>query len=574
MPRTSHIPRREGLLLAALLVLGFGFRAWDLENAGVDHFDEGVYVFSALGLSDPSQPHRLYPRQVRFSPPVFFGLVALASSVLGLAPDRAAILLNVVLGTLTIASVWWIGRAWFGAPAGVAAAALLSFNEFHVALSRTALTDVAFALAFLWALAAIAAALQRQSTVLAVLAGLAVGLAWNTKYHGWFALIIAAGGWLCLTWRSRESTAARVRALRLWAIMAAVAAASFLPWALFIHSQPGGYADLAAYQRTLLSPYWFRNLWQQAQMQLFMEGPLSRASIPLALLFTLLLGGRRSHSTSTFGLLLLLFSAAALALGGSGATALLVLLVLPMLVRKPATTSWLLLSWLVFWVVVTPLYHPYARLVLPATLAMCLAAGAWLARLVEGREVRTAGASWQPALAAVGALAVLGVAAAMPDPSNPWRPSRSLPEVASRMQDLIPPGSRVLAIGEPSLAFYLHLGNRPAFDRVDNVGGLDSLRIPLYIVTGVYAKRAPRLREKLERLRDQLAPLGTFSMSPKDVRLLDDFTPPNASRFRARPDRTYDLTLFHFSPKARPALVPEEVRGQGVGPRRGLSGQG
>jgi len=110
----GSITRTELVVLLILVVLGFVFRAWQISGIELDHFDEGVYVFSALGLADPSQPHRLYPDQIRFSPPVYFTLVAFFYSAFHSPVDLTAIMTNVVLGTLTIVAIWWIARSWFG----------------------------------------------------------------------------------------------------------------------------------------------------------------------------------------------------------------------------------------------------------------------------------------------------------------------------------------------------------------------------------------------------------------------------------------------------------------------------
>ena len=134
---------------------------------------------------------------------MFFSLVGLAYYVFGGPSDIAAILINTILGTLTVGLVWWVGRSWFGPQTGIAAAALLAFSEYHIGLSRTALTDVAFGFFFLLALACVVVAFQRQSIGLSIVAGLMVGLAWNTKYHGWFALLIAGAALLPFAWYCR-----------------------------------------------------------------------------------------------------------------------------------------------------------------------------------------------------------------------------------------------------------------------------------------------------------------------------------------------------------------------------------
>src|SRR5687767_2766421 len=125
----------------ALAACALGLRAWGFGETGLGQFDEGVYAFTGLGLSDPSQPQRMFPEQQKFSPPVYVFLVALSYLVRG-ASDHSAILVNVIVGTLSVLGIWWVTRRWFGAAAAMGAAAFTALSEVHVILSRTALTDV------------------------------------------------------------------------------------------------------------------------------------------------------------------------------------------------------------------------------------------------------------------------------------------------------------------------------------------------------------------------------------------------------------------------------------------------
>jgi hypothetical protein len=106
----------------------------------------------------------------------------------------------------------------------------------------------------------------------------------------------------------------------------------------------------------------------------------------------------------------------------------------------------------------------------------------------------------------------------------------------------------VAVVGEPALAFYLHLSGRPALPPVENPEQLNNLREPVYLVTGAYASRAPATREALKDLGPRLTPLARYPLSPNDVRLLDDFHPPQARLFRASPDDSYEVTLSRLSP--------------------------
>ncbi|MGH7507582.1 MAG: ArnT family glycosyltransferase, partial [Longimicrobiales bacterium] len=178
----------ELAVLALVVLAAFIARFWAFGATGMSHFDEGVYAISATGLAQP--PHHLFPNQIHFSPPFYFTTVGIALRLFGGATDHVAVMVNILLGTATVAAVWWIGRTWFGARAGIIAAALLALSQFHILLSRVVLTDAAFSFWFILALAAITLAVDRRDYRLAVLAGAVVGMAWNTKYHGWFALLI------------------------------------------------------------------------------------------------------------------------------------------------------------------------------------------------------------------------------------------------------------------------------------------------------------------------------------------------------------------------------------------------
>jgi 4-amino-4-deoxy-L-arabinose transferase-like glycosyltransferase len=412
---------------------------------------------------------------------------------------------------------------------------------------------VTFAFFFIIALAAVVHALGRRSIAAAILTGLAVGLAWLTKYHGWFVLVIAAMALLLFAWRRRLNRISIMRLLFLWAIIALVAAMCYLPWALYIQSQPGGYTALAKYQRTMLDPHWFRNLWQQIRMQFFFEGALSRSSVLLAFLCVLLVSPGSSLPKHRFLLVLGLLLVSALLIGASGTAVLLTLLAVPALLRKPVSfQGCVILAWLALWFLSAPLYHPYARLILPFMIAAYLTGGYWMSAALEKSEQNLRSPAWHYLAVPAALLVVIAVSVFLPHASNPWRNSRSVANTARAMEKFVPPGSRVIVIGEPALAYYLHLAGRPAFettnDTVARLVALEKLGAPVYLVAGVYSNRAPPLKKGLEKLQNRLTLIKTFPMEPKDLRVLDDFAPRDARLFRQNPDRTYDLCLYRYSP--------------------------
>jgi hypothetical protein len=136
------------------------------------------------------------------------------------------------------------------------------------------------------------------------------------------------------------------------------------------------------------------------------------------------------------------------------------------------------------------------------------------------------------------------------EPSTPWRPADGMRRAARAIAEQLPAGERVVVIGEPSLQFYLYTLGRPSFERVRNVDKLAETREPVYVVTGVYARRAPAIRQGLERLRPRLQRMATYAVFPKDLRVLDDFSAAKARAWLLEPDSTYVLTLFRLLPDA------------------------
>jgi dolichyl-phosphate-mannose-protein mannosyltransferase len=559
-PARARPSRMETLLILGLTALAAWLRLRGLDTAGIGQYDEGVYAFTGLGLGDASQPHRVWPGQERFAPPVYFSLVAIARLLSGLPSDVAAILVNVVLGTLTVPLVWWITRRWLSAGAAMPAAALVALSEFHILMSRTALTDVTFTFVFLIALAAMAWALAGADRDAAlgrgIVAGLAVGLAWNTKYHGWFALVIAAAAIVATRMFGGTPMHVTRRMVRIWVASAITAGLTFVPWGIYIVTSHGSVNAWSTNYARMITINVFATIWRHAGEQLYLDGALTRASVLVALVLAAIWSDRRSgEGAGRRALYALGIAASAFFLGGTATTLLLAVIAVPTILRRPATLpGWFLIGWIGLWIAAAPLYRPYFRLLLPFTVAGAMAAGAALAALATAgpavrRTLRT-GERLRAALPAIaaGVLAVAVWAGVRPRSraSDPWRPSRGMADAATRIAAALPPSAPVVVVAEPPLAFYLHTQGHAAFGDLTNFDQLDSLPDPSYIVTGVYTRRAPIIAEAIRTRADRLELLGRFPLDPTDVRLLDDFTPADARRYRARPDSTYDLLLYRL----------------------------
>jgi 4-amino-4-deoxy-L-arabinose transferase-like glycosyltransferase len=535
----------QWVVLGAIVAIALGARLWAFSTTGIGHFDEGVYVISALGIAE--SPHDLFPNQINFSPPFYFTTVGIFSWLSGADPERVAILVNIIIGAATVAATWWLGHLWFGARAAAIAALLLALNQFHILMSRVALTDAAFSFWFVLALGTIVLAVDRSDYRIAVLAGLCTGLAWNTKYHGWFALLITGVALAPTLWRARAHRGYR-RPLGIWLTAAVVAGIIYAPWAAYMRhaSGSGGYGNIISYYATMLDIDWVGNLWRQMGQQAFLEGVITRAA-PLAALAAGLIvdrryaGGLRRFAAIAGGLAVL-----SLLAGEAGVGALLALAALPALLREfNAYRSRVMLCWVGLWIVAAPVYHPYARLILPFTIASFLLAGFVLDRLL-GRDGAAPKDGVRAPMLALGGAALVALLAAnlRSDTGNPWFPSRDIPLAADAIAQ-IADGSPVYVIGEPQLNYHLRRRGIDSPPRTE-FAMLDTVSTRAYLVTGVYTNRAPALRQGVDALGTRLTRVGQLPFVPNDLRILDGFDPQEARDYRASPDSTFTLTIWEM----------------------------
>ena len=538
-----RITLTEWAAVTIVVVAALVARLWAFGESGIGHFDEGVYVISALGVAQ--EPHDLFPNQIVFSPPFYFTVVGAAIWLFGGAADQVAVMVNVVIGTATVAAIWWVGRSWFGPRAGVFAAALLALSGSHILLSRVVLTDAAFSLWFLLSIGAIVLAVDRRDFRLAVLAGIATGLAWNTKYHGWFALLITGVALVPTLWSERQSGGWR-KPLAVWGVVSAVALLLYLPWGTYMRGYSGGYGGIVTYYAAMLRVDWLGNVARQIGQQMFMEGMFSRAAPLAALGIGWLVDTRSGAARHRFALLAAGLGIGGLLIGQAGVAAMLSIAAIPMLWRQfQAYRSRVLICWMGLWVVAAPIYHPYSRLILPFTIAMFLVSGWVIDRAIGHTFVRGRAPA---ALALAGAVLVAMLSAALrSDPGNPWHPSRDVAQAAETIAARTNKDETIFVVGEPPLVHYLRVAGRTGPSRT-NMADLDTLTTPAYLVTGVYTQRAPNLRQRVEKLGDRLTPIAVLPFTPNDLRLLDDLRPRQARAFRQARDSTFDMTLYRIEP--------------------------
>jgi dolichyl-phosphate-mannose-protein mannosyltransferase len=375
--------RRELLVVLALTAIGGLLRLWSFGRLGLSHFDEGIYAASGLWIFSRHGILDLDPSTIAYAPPGFPFLVGLSYFVLG-AGDLPAILVSIVAGTLTIPAIAWLAHRTFGGGAGGVAAAFAALSGAHIAFSRMALTDVSFLLAWVLALIQAQRFLERPGAVRAFLLGVAVGAAQLFKYNGWLAgasVVLSAAAWPAFhprEWRSRQTAATLA-----WGLVAAlVAALVYWPWFAFVQSN-GGYGALLAHQRGYLGGL---STWpgylavQLAQARALSGGAVWLAAAGLAAAAAILIIGfdKADRGRTSEGIVLVTLVVASLRATPDLAWWVplfwLPIVLLARIIGLSKSVVLLYTGWLTL-TLLTPFYHPYARLWLPLHAFECVFLG-------------------------------------------------------------------------------------------------------------------------------------------------------------------------------------------------------
>jgi len=470
--------RPEALAVAGLTLIGAILRVWPPGRLGLTHFDEGIYALAASWIFDPKGIASIDPTLIPYAPPGFPILVGLAYGILGRS-DTAAIAASQVAGLLTIPVVAWLARRTFGPGSGFAAATFATFSGPHIAFSRMALTDASFLLSWLIAVGLGMRFLERPGAIRAVTLGFGVGLTQQFKYNGWLAGAIMIGAAILgILSRPEERRSARIAQVFGWGILGAgMAALVVLPWYRFVEGN-SGYSALLRHQRNYLGG--IRDWWPRFRIQ---------CDQSIALLPGLRVGGfglilaclapwiarspawdevsrRLPRSRMVFLAILIGVSSFALI----GAPFWLGLMLAPWVLTLPDPAVRIVGVWWLVLTVLTPFYHPYARLWLPLHAVNWLLLGCLIARFPSGvitlimtvkssAEERWRG--WIKILSAAAAFSLGGFisvqsmreARPQPDwlgPSDSLRRSTAL--LGSRIPDEVA-GLRLLV--RPSVTYYL-----------------------------------------------------------------------------------------------------------------------
>jgi 4-amino-4-deoxy-L-arabinose transferase-like glycosyltransferase len=563
-PRLDSGLIREILCVIALALVGFVIRIWSFGRLGLIHFDEGIYALAGLWVFSPGGLQGLDPTVIAYAPPGFPILVGLSYLGLGMA-DFSAILVSIVLGTLTIPAVGWVARRTFGAGAGAAAAAFAALSGPHIAFSRMALTDASFLLCWVLAIGQGQRFLERPKLRRAVLLGVTVGITQLLKYNGGISgVLVALGAALWLLLHPHEGPSKTTVATWGWGFCAAVIASSvYWPWFQFVESH-GGYAKLWAHHQSYLGGIstWPGHLSVQlAEARALSGGPVWMAGTGFVAAVAMV------TSAGDLGIerrLLLRVLAGAI--------------VLALLCLIPHLGWWLGLYWIgmilvvrlrfltksvvlvvVGWVclsVLTPFYHPYARLWLPLHAFGWVLLGGLFVLFRSGFEVAGRAAPWRvdrfrtDPLPLFAAICLFGILFQSFLANSPWKsqfPSFLGPRDSLRLACLTIAGElprevkSLRLFARPAVQFYLgrnvSVQSQPDMEHLLGPGDptawalLDSALLP----------RGSQSSDEPNRSGGRWVRVGT-ALAPLDLPTLLDIDPGAA--LTTERDRSASLTLL------------------------------
>jgi len=488
--------RRELVVVLLMTAIGGILRIWSPGRLGLVHFDEGIYALAGLWPLNPKGFWAIDPTVIAYAPGGYPFLVGLASFVVGLG-DLTPILVSILMGTLTVPLVAWLSWRTFGPTAGAITATLAAFSGFHIAFSRMALTDVSFLFFFILAIGLGQRFLERPNALNTIGLGIGVGLAQWFKYHGWLAGAIVI---LTAVVNAIRDPAERQpkRLASVWgqgACAGLLAFAVFWPWFSFVESH-GGYADLLRHHASYMqgAGAWLTNLRTQTGQEALLDhrsGAIETLRFIFLFLVVLLENPstartirRRIIESDFFNALLTAVVVVTPLMPGGGSVWCwgLGLALMPWLLAWPSKFRVLGLGWLVF-SLLTPLYHPYARLWMPLEAfgwivygyfagAATMASSQWEGPISESWGQNKMLASWF-----VGSLVFVGILFFTASPQSRFvtddeasvaEPSDTLRVACRQVQADLPKDlARLRFLGRPPITFYLATAGVPLAPQPD-----------------------------------------------------------------------------------------------------------
>ena len=622
MPSTvMPLSRGQRLWLAGVLTIAAGLRFEGIDNLSLSHMDEGGYIASAMMVATEG-PYSFPYSQALQSPPllpwIIGGLISLTQAqwpILG-------VLVSATFGVAAVFLMFLLGRRWGGSPFGLGTATLLAISDFHVAYSRMVLTDVPLTFWFLLTLYCVTRLWERtDQKVLAssterhgskkgslpppmkfaslrhwqsavgwgIAAGLAGGAAWNTKYNGW--LVLAISLFSASLWSAQRRLADfrvpedhRKPVSRdgiligcLW-LAGLIATASYAHWYLFVERHfEGGYAAVTANHRG----YFYSPASWPRHVQILVGslaglrhcGWILAMGLVLGLGWRIVLWSKKSFRTSrkvanpVLSILFVIGLAAVVLIQGADAAVIFLgsVGIVPALLSGRRERL-LAAVWCGTFVVLTPLYHPYPRLMLPA-LPACICLTQWLLQdiwpgLLEPQlppSVKLSSSSTHSAhprlLAAGGLVAALCLSLIWllgPHPLGLFAPTRGVWNRWTTHQSYRAAGEAVIKhtdrnaviICQSQLAMIAYCERLPLPDDEQTFETLVP-EIPAdrdcYLIADYYGKSLKGALQKLQDHARDLSPVAIIENDLSIVTLLDQLTPQEVAAKVSEPQPAFTL---------------------------------
>ena len=237
-----NAPRMNLRVLGIILLLALAFRVAAAINTKVINHDGARFTMSARAIVAGNWDAALNvePRM----PPLYPLLIAGLSKITGsLGVAGAAI--SVLCGTLLVIPVFFLGRAVTNERIGALGAAVVAILPDLALVSGDVWTEPLFLLCFFVSVAAIWFAGERPSLAMHALAGLAGGLAVNSRPEGLYTLAAILGWGAIAAWIHRGETERRVVRIAGPLLAAAIWIALIIPYASWIHSRFGFWSPTA-----------------------------------------------------------------------------------------------------------------------------------------------------------------------------------------------------------------------------------------------------------------------------------------------------------------------------------------
>ena len=591
----EKMTRTELILIALITLAGIAARGVQLNDVAVEHFDEGVY---SSNLWFPNDGYA-YPDRHLYAPPLVPSLIEWSMMVYG--GQSAPILPGVILGALTVPLLWLVTRSWFGGAAGTAAAALLALNDFHIAMSRSALTDVPLVFFLLLAVWLIHQGVSRGRFGLAVAGGLVTGLAWATKYNGWLPLAIAISGTAaaCLACRflkkrtvtksnrNVEEDVCPPVPVVITALSAATLTAAVI-WIPVWFDLPHGYAEVSAnHSRYVVGlAGWLPSLVLHESIQRHYAGLFTWLSgLFAAISAALVLHSERStwnrQTTRT--------AVMTATLSGALVLSPLVMILVWSLVsfsslilnRLRADGShgregtghvcdwlalWFCLAWLCGLLLVTPVYQPYPRLTLPLQCAGTIGTGLAIVLLLTGQVLNTDFSGGtnprKPGLRFAWLVPVFVLCAwrGISTGTSGWQQRTEFADIASRATAAAAASCRgevsevagfdfvMYVYGEPGLLHHIPSTSSRAFvqavmDLNFTRPGYPHAQVPVFVLAGPHALGSAEFQSQLAEAGGSMEELDVFPYRTSDFVLLDTVSPADVDQQRAGLVRLFRVHL-------------------------------